>query len=533
MTDERQSRTRNRTKRTENIDMGLTIDQLDIENDPKFHADQYLPEDFPDIKIPPYLDEDSMPEFIINVKTATFVSDYSFFYFMRKFGLLYLQSEFVRQHTDGWHFLFFERNYYGVFSTREKLANYASRFNKAYFIISMYIPIIGIEFREFTSLSYGVTNHVEVDGKFYPYHTHDYYKINCKISFGNNEDQTPITENENYTVDSGCTVTTSLFPEYISNEYVYCEYPFNQYNEMIEEEEYRKEFFPFVNEQIISREKIKVQGISGFLVEKMLFIYREDTFFCLNDGIYVKLDSTTFPIIPKESNNTVFSSLTSFVKTTSRSLSLEKKKPIRPHYDLLLGMNILKQIEIQTKLISEDVSILIMKHPKIYELPNPSFRRYDGNKSNYEVYSFDEGMVLYCRAFRYFSEHETTINFNNINFNELDFFFTEEQLSLLSDHNDLFLKLTCYRDLNLANLLHYKTEEETKREISILKKNRNIDGFIIKQFFYPHSIQVKLLNIPFNIELIGKMIPSEHYKPKLDYVVLSKLISSIFYIPIV
>lgn len=112
---------------------GLSIDETDPENNDLYHRDQYIPEDFPSMKIPEgYREdrEDNLPEFINRISKSTLVSVHGYYFFMINFGLLYLQSEFVRKYTDGWTFLFYEDEYIGAFSSVNKADRYASKFSK-------------------------------------------------------------------------------------------------------------------------------------------------------------------------------------------------------------------------------------------------------------------------------------------------------------------------------------------------------------------------------------------------------------------
>lgn len=170
---------RGRTKERTNIQrkpikFGISIDLVDPEHDELYHRDIYLPEDFPDMALFPGLDDDKT-EFIKKISDSTLVSETGFVRFLAKFGILYMQSEFVRQHTDGWTFLFYEEDYIGAFSTENKACSYASRFPKAYFIINMYPKILYEYHEQINTFSYRQTEMVDVGDRKIPTYAHTYF----------------------------------------------------------------------------------------------------------------------------------------------------------------------------------------------------------------------------------------------------------------------------------------------------------------------------------------------------------------------
>lgn len=126
------------------VDEGLSVDEIDFTEE-KYHVDIYFPEDFPDMKFPEDLRADKLPDFIKEVLGAGYVSDFYKVVFMRKFGFLYLESDFIREHTDDWHFLFYKQKYLGAFRYVKDLDNYGYSQGYGFFHIPMYPRIIGSE----------------------------------------------------------------------------------------------------------------------------------------------------------------------------------------------------------------------------------------------------------------------------------------------------------------------------------------------------------------------------------------------------
>ena len=144
MTEER-SRSRTRTNRREKeVDEGLTVDQIDFTEE-KYHADIYFPEDFPDIKIPENLETIELPAFMKRILKAGYILEDEKKIFFRKFAFLYLKSDFIRQHTDDWHFLFYKEKYLGAFKYVKDLDNYGYSQGYGFFHIPMYPRLIGSE----------------------------------------------------------------------------------------------------------------------------------------------------------------------------------------------------------------------------------------------------------------------------------------------------------------------------------------------------------------------------------------------------
>lgn len=475
-----------RPKRDEIEDFGLTIDEVDLSNE-IYHRDYYLPEDFPDMKISVGFTDEDIPDFMRRISSNTYCSPHAFFVFMRKYGLLYMQSEFVREHTDDWCYLFFKGEYYGAFKNEIDLDRYASRFKSAYFVTRMYLQNMGGQMLQTTAISQRYTRYVDVNGEQVPIHTNDYFNIDCSITIKEYESGVEITPKSRLIADTGCATSSSLFPDFVSHEYEYCEYPFDENNDPIINEEYRQELLPFINDQIIKRDDITVTLSDGSKIPKMLFIYKDNTFFNLNGTLNVRINSTTFPSMNGEKIS-FFNSGINVIRNLS--VSLERKKPKRPIIpDPLLGMDIFSQIEVCIKPISFDCSSITLKHAEIYESNNPSFRRYDDNINFYEVLKIDENLKLYCKTYRQLDSNLKPKNIQDLSLEGLTFYITKERLAYHSNHGDVFLEVEFKSRLDLVNLMYYRKRNDTEESIDVLSRN----GFISNQFQEPYGIEIKLI----------------------------------------
>lgn len=524
---ERESRSMERRNETYNPYIsGTSIDEIDPENNELYNRDYYLAEDFPRMNLIRNLNDDEFPEFIKNISTCTLVSEDGFCMFFLKFGLLYLQSEFVRAHTDNWVFLFYQKRYIGAFSTMGKADSYASRFTESYYTQRMYLLTIYEYNESISSVSRRYTEIHNIEGKEIHTYLHSYYNVDCSISVLNDNEEIPIKlcPNNNFIFDTGCTTSHTIFQDYINHDYIYSEYPLDEYNNKIENPHLLKSYLLEINKQILKHDSINVNNSTNFGISKMILIYKENTYFLLNDKIYVKLDSTTFPsMIKPEKPSAISRILSNVISLGSPPRNNEEIIPLRPKIsnDILLGLNIINQIEIQTRYIRNDISTLTLKHPKIYESKINGMRRYDWLKTFYEIFTMEIGFRLFALFHQVVhfqdlinSENEALdelnqrldlldilenqpmierIDLSQISLNNLTFYSNSDQISDSFDFGNL-IELESYDELNLVNLIPYTNLDETNYEIEKLKRYHNIHGFIVNNFIINGSFVIKLNN---------------------------------------
>ena len=497
MTEER-SRSRTRTNRREKeVDEGLTVDQIDF-TDAKYHADIYFPEDFPDMKIPENLEVSDFPKFMRSILGAGYVSDFEKLVFMRKFAFLYLQSDFVKEHTNEWHFLFYKKKYLGAFKYPEDLNKYGYSQGYGFIHVPMYPRLIGSESKETSSVSNMITTYVQENGIQYPYYTHSKYKVNAKILVENDETKGDdidnfyeINENQEYTVDTGCTVTNCPYQNYISSEYEYHEYPFDEYNE--QQLIHRKNHLLYLNECIGQKEIITVKTSGDFTIDKILFVYKENTFLRINDGIIIKIDSASCDKLHQDLDKSLLENL---LKKAVRSLS-RNQEPVREFKEeYLMGLNCINQMQIEITPMRFNYNRMKFKHPKIYESSNPDLRRRDGKKSYYEIFTIQEGTTFYTNYYRTYGKTDEQM-LNNLKYRDLIFCLNYKQLPSVSNHGDIFFEFVSDEKLILINLMHYTSNKETQEQIDKLKSFNEIDGFIVNEFVEPFSFRIKLLRYSF------------------------------------
>lgn len=348
----------------------------------------------------------------------------------------------------------------------------------------------------------------------------------------NNENQTILSSNDKLIFDSGCTTSNSLFQDHISHKYYYSEFPFNDNNEIINDIEKKKDYVLNINDQIVFRNEVETIGVGFIRIPKIIFIYKENTFILLNNKLHVKLDSTTFPMmIPKPKPTYASRMITKVSSFGSPPRNIEEELPTRPYMgNVLLGLNIINQVEIETKYIRRDITVMNLKHPKIYEISNSTMRRYDGLKTYYEIYTMNVGFILYCKTIRQLDKDFNLLEIDCYNLNNFDFYVNSYQLLQTSNHGDILFELESYNNLNLFNLLPYTSKHETDMEIEKLEYSNNIDGFITNSFTSGGGIEIKLIKncCPFiRTEFNGVIDEKCNIRDDLE-IILSNVVDSIF-----
>jgi hypothetical protein len=107
-----------------------------------YNGDVYLPQDFEIIPIPDDILIDELPKFMRKIVNSTLPSKQGLKDFFERFGMHYLRSEFVKDHTDGWCFLFLREEYRGAFKDKADAIEYGDNHGGGIFIFNMYPMII-------------------------------------------------------------------------------------------------------------------------------------------------------------------------------------------------------------------------------------------------------------------------------------------------------------------------------------------------------------------------------------------------------
>jgi hypothetical protein len=122
--------------------------EFDIRNDPVldnillYSRSRYMNKEF--LEFPKTTDHtyDDLPEFAKFIIDLAAISDKGTNDFIDKYLTVYLASEFVRRHTDGWVFLFIAREYIGAFETQEMAMEERKKHRGVYALIPMYFGLL-------------------------------------------------------------------------------------------------------------------------------------------------------------------------------------------------------------------------------------------------------------------------------------------------------------------------------------------------------------------------------------------------------
>jgi hypothetical protein len=120
--------------------------KMDIEDDFKsgiYLANKYRAHDFPPVEVPENIIQEELPLFMKKIARNGALSDDGWEVFIQKFMMIYLTSERIRKHTDGWIFLFVDGSYGGAFESRDDAVDYGKSIGNNVFLHPMYPMVIG------------------------------------------------------------------------------------------------------------------------------------------------------------------------------------------------------------------------------------------------------------------------------------------------------------------------------------------------------------------------------------------------------
>jgi hypothetical protein len=102
----------------------------------------YLSKDFPSIELPETMTADVLPDFMRRIAMDGAVNDNGWETFMKRFGMIYLTSETIRRHTDGWIFMFVNGEYTGSFQNENDAFGYGNSLGVRFHLHDMYLPLL-------------------------------------------------------------------------------------------------------------------------------------------------------------------------------------------------------------------------------------------------------------------------------------------------------------------------------------------------------------------------------------------------------
>jgi hypothetical protein len=281
-----------------------------------YSRDMYLAEESPVVENTAGITFEELPRFIARIIECTSVSEKGTADFCKKFGVIYMISDYVRKHTDGWMFLFLNKEYIGAFSNGRDLNSEYKRRGGRFSIFRMY-PERGFELSQVGIASPSVTYPIDPSENEETYQRYHLYAVNVELCVPN-----PETEPEfpgyprsvslpfKMQIDTGATITNSLFPEYIDDDYMYGIYARDEHGNDITDED-------FPRQELLSSFNVGNDGILDWVSEladgrkrDMKIIKYDNVFIKINNELYVLIDAmTTYPKIKEvkpESSSNIF-----------------------------------------------------------------------------------------------------------------------------------------------------------------------------------------------------------------------------------
>lgn len=140
----------------------------------------------------------SLPNFIKLILDDVAVSPTSKDDFYKTFVKYYIKNEGFQEYISGWILLFIDRQFYGIYSTREEA------YLNCTIGRSRHIYVVG-DLR--TSECYSQINAETSYKDKYPNLKSEIFKVKCKISNHPNDNPTNIVYEDTYLFDTGCTGT--------------------------------------------------------------------------------------------------------------------------------------------------------------------------------------------------------------------------------------------------------------------------------------------------------------------------------------
>ena len=462
----------------------------------------------PEIPVTKDMDPSDFPEFIIDVLEATCITSNAKQRFFEKFGFRYLKDKKFQSQTEGYSFLFLDKEYYGAYENSIIAFKIGKAITKTICVIDMH-PIILGEYSERT-ISLGMIEKHEFKKsgteKILEVYNYDYYKVAISIGEVTGDTKTKLIDDDNFICDTGCTTSHSPFSDYINLDYKYNNLPYDEDNEEINNEAYKLDRLLDLNKFLGSIYLITTESAGNVKYKKTLMLFDEGAFIIINTGLYIKLRASS---CPRFKESVKFSLLDLFPGTKPKNI----KRPLIG--SPLLGLDILNQLNVKIEQIKPMVNVMTFSHPPIYQSDISGVRSYDELQIKYEVYVMSPGMVLFTSCIKQKSGEECKeTEIEDLDLLHCAFVLSKSNLVTESNHNDFYLRVEFSKTLHLVNLL--TTTKENEREIiALTKNNRDIDGYIINQHSQLKDVEIHLKRTDYKI---SQITPSDsEFNIKLVY----------------
>lgn len=446
------------------------------------------PNDYPE-----RVDEYSKNVDNINPIIMNIIQDYYPLYeaklkFITKFVITYCQSSGFRELTKNWVFLFIDRLYYGVYETSSDAYNFAHNNNFSYkngnnLIIWPIKPEINYEYKEYENTSSTSEGNiiyandetlVDENGDKLKSIQYNSFILNCAIGNEEQHIKNNITDQEEYIVDTGCTVTRGcgeLYYNYLT--YKYDEYPFNEHNEQIIDETLRKPNMNKLNKMIIGKEITIFEGSLNNKYERVKLFFNKEAKFIINSKVCIPLTVLSMPKITqtvqlKKTNmiDTLRIKLPIFNSTNQIKRQMNDKK--------LLGMDIFLQCNPVITKVADKIFVLVVSESKEDDFDNILISDF-----KHKVYVMDLGLVLYL--------YESLIN----PFNKTNNIFCLSDKQLYYEHSNNEYYINQYKTKKRLNILILLDKNFSNNKIEeYIELNEDIHGYLYKEEISPYLLKL-------------------------------------------
>lgn len=445
--------------------------------------------------IPDYLDDleidpRTFPKFCSSIFNNVSINYEGKEKFMNKFLVAYLQDAEFRNSVDGWVFLFIRGFYCGVYPTDNDALREAHKYEckgSEIYLIPMY-PFRCGEYTENVAVSIGkvlkVLDKLNIERTSVVY---DYIKVDGGIAHPGLNSAKEFNV-EKFIVDTGAKLTNApntQYFDYAINEYA--EFPFDENNNLMEEEAYRQDNLLYTNTLIMHFRLVELEGsIKNSYYKNELFLEKGTTF-NINGTLNVPFTSMTVPYVDPK----IFDFLSSTI-TNKMGFLLKFKKRMnfrRPENPTpLMGLNTILEMEVDIRKIYPRVSSFLMKEIPTIEETNDMF----DNINTFQMCLFKIGFPLFGIKPAY--------EFVNGEFVKSTLTHTIHKFGLIEEYcqYDDVANTHCHEvystttTINLINLVTIVDKEKLQDKI---KLNPNIDGYISRNSSEPHCIEIWLKNV--------------------------------------
>ena len=424
--------------------------------------------------------------------------------FFRKFCITYLTDIIFRRIVDDCTFLFIGGKYHGVYKTIGEADTIGTiivnknNLDESFYLSEMYYDLTNISY-EFTETAISIAGskilQVKIDEKYYPVRKTESFTLD--ISYGIKQNETSelisINENEEFTFDTGATYGHVMFEEYINSDYKYSNYPFDENNDLVVDENFKKDELLRIAKNMKKYSDETVIIGDGIKSSRKIIHFSDYSYVIINKKLKLKISNLLCrELVVKIKNNNV-SKLFGFLKVEN-STKRVKNVPKR-----LFGMDLISQLNSTITCNSTNLSTLTLSYPLV-SLSSQSVITDEDFKNIYEVYLFRSDLTLYSK----YNTQYVDIMYNN-------YYLSLNKLFDVEPDCDEAKK---YKNNKTLNLL--VTNGMEIKLIQFIYNSHDIDGWI-KKVPGGHLIWIKNNNFTVYEDAIIRSIEnSSNYEEELQ-----------------